>query len=64
VIIGRAAILYTLLPNDENIQKNLQVIKEQAFRIKDTLNEMKEITKIKDKDYKLDGVTMIDLKKK
>jgi len=64
VIIGRAAILYTLLPNDENIQKNLQVIKEQAFRIKDTLNEMKEITKIKDKDYKLDGVKMIDLRKK
>jgi PAS domain S-box-containing protein len=64
VIIGRAAILNTLLPNDENIQKNLQVIKEQAFRIKETLNEMKEITKIKDKDYKLDGVKMIDLKNK
>jgi len=64
VIIGRAAILNSLLPNDDNIQKNLQVIKEQAFRIKDTLNEMKEITKIRDKDYKLDGVKMIDLKNK
>ncbi|HQO10204.1 MAG TPA: GAF domain-containing protein [Clostridiales bacterium] len=64
VIIGRAAILNSLIPDDENISKNLQVIKEQAFRIKDTLNEMKEITKISEKDYKIDGVKMIDLDKK
>jgi len=64
VIIGRATILSTLLPDDDNILKNLQVIKEQAFRIKDTLSEMKKITKITDKDYKLDGVKMIDLQNK
>jgi PAS domain S-box-containing protein len=62
VIIGRATILSTLIPEDENIQKNLQVIKDQAYRIKETLSEMKKITKIKEKDYKLDGVKMLDLK--
>jgi PAS domain S-box-containing protein len=62
VIIGRATILSSLIPADENIQKNLQVIKDQAYRIKETLSEMKKITKIKDKDYKLDGVKMIDLR--
>jgi PAS domain S-box-containing protein len=61
VIIGRAAILSGMLSDDQNVQKNITVIKEQAYRIKETLNEMKRITKIKDKDYKLDGVKMIDL---
>lgn len=61
VIIGRSTLLSGLLPDDKNVQKNLTAIKEQAYRIKDTLNEMKKITKIKEKDYKLDGVKMIDL---
>ena len=61
VIIGRATILSSLIPNDENINKNLNVIKDQAYRIKETLNEMKRITKIKEKEYKLDGIRMIDL---
>jgi PAS domain S-box-containing protein len=61
VIIGRATILSSFLPNDEKFQKNLEIIKEQSYRIKETLNEMKEITKIKEKDYKIDGIKMIDL---
>ncbi|MBN2858445.1 MAG: GAF domain-containing protein [Candidatus Delongbacteria bacterium] len=63
VIIGRATILSSLIPNDENIKKNLDVIRDQAYRIKETLNEMKKITKIKDKEYKLDGIRMIDLER-
>ena len=61
VIIGRATILSSFLPKDEKFQKNLEIIKEQSYRIKETLNEMKEITKIKEKDYKIDGIKMIDL---
>ncbi len=61
VIIGRASILSSLLPENENIGKNVDIIKEQAHRIKNTLNEMKKITKVREKDYKLDGVRMIDL---
>ncbi len=61
VIIGRASMLSGMVENDQNVQKNIQVIKEQAYRIKETLNEMKKITKIKDKDYKIEGVKMIDL---
>ena len=61
VIIGRASILFSLLPENENIRKNVDIIKEQAHRIKNTLNEMKKITKVREKDYKLDGVRMIDL---
>ena len=64
VIIGRATILSSYLPADDKFQKNLETIKEQSYRIKETLNEMKEITKIKEKDYKLDGVKMIDLDQK
>jgi PAS domain S-box-containing protein len=63
VIIGRATILSSLIPNDENIKKNLDVIRDQAYRIKETLNEMKKITKIKEKEYKLDGIRMIDLER-
>lgn len=63
VIIGRATILSSLIPNDENIKKNLDVIRDQAYRIKETLNEMKRITKIKEKEYKLDGIRMIDLER-
>jgi len=61
VIIGRATLLSGMIADNENAQKNINVIKEQAYRIKETLNEMKKITKIKNKDYKLDGVKMIDL---
>ncbi|MFO7811043.1 MAG: GAF domain-containing protein [Candidatus Delongbacteria bacterium] len=62
VIIGRASILSSLIPGDENAKKNLEIIREQAYRIKETLNEMKRITKIKEKEYKLEGIKMIDLK--
>ncbi|MBN2790321.1 MAG: GAF domain-containing protein [Candidatus Delongbacteria bacterium] len=64
VIIGRATILSSFLPEDSKFQKNLEIIKEQSYRIKETLNEMKEITKIEDKDYKLDGIKMINLDQK
>ena len=63
VIMGRATILSSFLPEDEKFQNNLEIIKEQSYRIKETLNEMKEITKIKEKDYKIDGIKMIDLGK-
>jgi len=61
VIIGRATILSSFLPNDDKFQKNINIIKEQSYRIKETLNEMKEITRIEEKDYKIDGIEMIEL---
>lgn len=61
VIIGRATILGSMFPEDEKAQKNIDVIKNQSYRIKDTLDEMKKITKIKEKEYKLDGMKMLDL---
>jgi len=61
VIIGRAAILANLIPDEEKVHKNLDIIKAQAYRIRETLDEMKKITKIKEKEYKLEGITMLDL---
>ena len=61
VIIGRATILSSFLPNDDKFQKNINIIKEQSYRIKETLNEMKKITRIEEKDYKIDGIEMIEL---
>ena len=61
VIIGRTKIIETLAKGDEKLIKNLSIIKEQSFRIKDTLDKMKKMTKLKVKDYKLTDVTMLDL---
>jgi len=61
VIIGRATMLGAMFPEDKKAQKNIDVIKNQSYRIKDTLDEMKKITKIKEKEYKLDGMKMLDL---
>ncbi len=61
VIIGRAKIIEALYKDDEKISKNLDIIKEQSFRIKNTLDKMKKMTKLKFKDYKLTDVTMLDL---
>ena len=33
-----------MIADNENAQKNINVIKEQAYRIKETLNEMKKIS--------------------
>ena len=44
VIIGRATLLSGMVADNDNAQKNLNVIKEQAYRIKETLNEMKKNT--------------------
>lgn len=62
VIIGRAAIISSLLPENEKVLKNISVIKEQSYRIKSTLDEMKKLTSVDVKDYKLDGVEMLNLK--
>lgn len=61
VIIGRATILGSMLPGNEKALKNIEIIKSQSHRIKETLDEMKKITKIKEKDYKLGGIKMLDL---
>ncbi len=61
VIIGRVTILESLVQNNETIYKNLKIIREQSYRIHSILRTMKNLTKIKIKDYKLDGVDMIDI---
>lgn len=62
VIIGRAAIIPMLMKTDnQEILKNLSIIKQQAYRIKKTVEAMKNIKTIKDKDYKLDDLKMLDL---
>lgn len=61
VIIGRATILSSMLPDNKIVQKNVEIIKSQSYRIKATLDKMKQITKVSDKAYKLDGITMLDL---
>ena len=61
VIIGRTKIIETMYKDDLKLSKNLTIIKEQSFRIKDTLDKMKKMTTLKVKDYKLSDVTMLDL---
>ena len=63
VIIGRVTIISQLLKssNCDKVSKNLDVIKDQAYRIKNTLDAMKNIKEVNDKNYQLDGVKMLDL---
>lgn len=64
VIIGRAEILKKFVKDDSKARKNIETIKEQAYRIRNTMDEMKKLTAIKTKNYKLNGITMLDLNKK
>jgi len=62
VIIGRATIIASMLKcDDHQITKNINLIKEQAYRIKRTVDAIKNIKVIQDKDYKLDDLKMLDL---
>jgi len=62
VIIGRATIISSMIScDDHKIAKNINLIKEQAYRIKRTVDAIKNIKVIQDKDYKLDDLKMLDL---
>lgn len=62
VIIGRASLLPKFINQGKNskVLEAIDIIKEQAFRIRYTLDYLKNLKEVKSKEYKLDGVEMID----